>query len=163
LPTVEEMPFGKSQLAIDVIGGTMGATNKANTLLGWDLTLKTGWRGVPSGDGNLSFGFVKCADPELTLDITFEHNGSARAEKAFWRSQTARKLQLKVLGSALATAGSVYTYKTFLANLCGKWSKFSVLGEQDGNDIVTGMFVSKYDPTAALFATLIVVNEVAAL
>jgi len=163
LPTLEVMNFSKSKLYLDVIGGTVGTTIKSNTLLGFDMIIKTGWMGVPSGDGTSSFGFIKCADPGVTLDITFEHNGTARAEKAFYRALTARLLRLKVEGTALATAGTTYSYKTFIADLAGKWTKFSVLGEQNGNDIVTGTFTSKYDPTAAAFATFIVVNALATL
>jgi len=165
LPTVEEMIFGKSKLYIDAIAGTIGTTPKAATLLGWDLGIKTGWRGVFSGDGNASFGYAKCANPELTLDITFEHEGSCRAEKAIWRAKTARLIRVLVEGSALGTVGSVYTYKTLRINMAGKWMSFDQLDEQDGNDIVTGTFVSRYVPAALApqFASIIVVNEVAAL
>jgi len=162
LPTLEVMNFGKSKLYIDLIAGTLGATLKSNTLLGFDLTIKTGWYPVFSGDGNLYFGFIKCAEPSVVLDVTFEHDGTARAEKAFYRALTSRLLRLKVEGTALGTAGT-YTYKTFIADLAGKWTKFSVLGEQNGNDIVTGTFTSRYNATAAKFATFIVVNLLATL
>jgi len=162
LPTLEEILFGKSKLYLDAIGGTLGATLKSNTLLGFDLTIKTGWYAVFSGDGRIDFGFIKCADPSVQLDITFEHNGTARAEKAFFRALTSRLLRLKIEGSALVTAGA-YTYKTFLADLAGKWTKFSVLGEQNGNDIVTGTFTSRFNPTPAKYAEFTVVNALASL
>jgi hypothetical protein len=97
------------------------------------------------------------------LDITFEHDGSAAAQKVIWRAQTPRKIQLLCQGLALATPGTAYTYKTMIINLVGKWEKFSKLGDQDGNDIVTGTFRAKYNATAADSGQIIIVNEIAAV
>jgi hypothetical protein len=159
---VEELKFGKSKLYLDAVDGTIGTTIKSGTLLAWTLNIKTGWMAVFSGDGNASFGFVKCGEPVVTMDVTLEFDGTARAEKAYQRAQTPRLLRLLVEGNALTTAND-YTYKSLVVDLAGYWSKFSKLAEQDGNDVVTGTFVAKYDPTAEMFGDLTVVNEVAAL
>lgn len=165
LPTVEEVLFGKSLLYLGTSGATLGTAGNliSNTLLGFELEATTGLAPVFSGDGQLYFSFTKNIGPEVTLNITFEHNASAAAEKVIWRAGTARKLQLKVTGSTLTTAGTAYSVKTLLVNLAGKWEKFDKIDEQDGNDIVTGTFRARYNSTATLFAQLIVVNELASL
>jgi hypothetical protein len=158
LPTVEEILFSKGTIAIDAVGGTLGATVKSSTWLGFDLKLETGWIPVYTGDGNLYFTFTKSTEPILTCDLTFEYDGTAVAEIENFRTQTARQIRLKWLGAALTTAGT-YTYKTFIIDLVGKWQSFSAIDEQDGNDIVTGTFKAAYNSTAGLFGRFIVVNE----
>jgi len=163
VPTVEEIFFGKAKLYIDTAGGTMGTTIKANTLLGFELAVDTGWLPVYSADGELYFGFAKSVGPEVTLNITFEHNATAVAEVAAWRAETARQIRLQVLGNALATSGSDHVYKTLRIDLVGKWESFEKLAEMDGNDVVTGLFRARYDATAAKFAEIVVVNEKASI
>ena len=126
LPTVEEILFSKGLLYIDAIAGTIGTTLKSNTLLGADLSVKTGWKAVRAADGQLYFSFIKSTPPEVILAITFEHDSTATAEKAFWRAQTARLIRLKITGTTLTTAGTTYTAKTLLIDLAGKWEKFDV-------------------------------------
>jgi hypothetical protein len=158
LPAVEEILFSKGTIAIDAVGGSIGATVKSSTWLGFDLSLETGWIPVYTGDGNLYFTFTKSTEPILTCDLTFEYDGTAVAEIENFRAQTARQIRLKWLGAALTTAGT-YTYKTFIIDLVGKWQSFSAIDEQDGNDIVTGTFKAAYNSTAGLFGRFIVVNE----
>lgn len=162
LPEVEEILFQKGKLYIDDVDGTLGETQKSATLLGFSLDVKTGLVPVFAGDGNLYFSFVKSTAPEVTLQITFEHDGTAVAEKAAWRAQTPRQIRLLFEGSALTTAGT-YTYKTLIIDVAGKWQKFDKLAEQDGNDIVTGTLLARYNATADLFTVLTVVNELSAL
>lgn len=160
-PTVEEVLFGKGTIAIDAVGGTLGATTKSNTLLGFEMNVKTGWTGVRTADA-LWPSFLKCVRPEAPISITFEHDGTATAEKVNWRAQTPVKMRLKWIGTALTTPG-IYTYKTLMIDAAGKWQKFEKLGEQDGNDIVTGVFLPRYNSTAALFCNITIVNQVSAL
>lgn len=163
VPTVEEILFSKGKLYIDAVGGTIGGTLKSNTLLAMELAVKTGWVPVFAGDGNLYFSFNKCVGPEITLDITFEHDSVALAEKAAWRAGTARQIRLNFDGSAAATPGTTFTYKTLRIDLAGKWEKFDKLDGIDGNDVVKGTFRARYNSTAALFAEIKVVNELASL
>jgi hypothetical protein len=162
IPDVEEILFSKGKLFIDAVGGVLGATQVTKTLLAAELKVTTGWKGIDTGDGRVDFSFIKQTQPEITLDVTFEHNGSASAEKSAWRAGTARKLQLLFEGSALATtdAGATYDVKSLVVNLAGKWEKFEKLDEMDGNDIVKATFRSRYNSTAALFAQFIIANEV---
>ncbi len=158
IPTVEDILFGATKLYIDAIGGTFGTTVKSNTLLKASLKYKTGAQAVYLGD-NLYFTLHKVVTPEVILEVTFEHDGSATAEKVNWRAQTPRLIQVKCEGSTVATPGTVYSKKTMIINVAGRWTKFDKLDEQDGNDIVMGTFTSRYNPTAAKFGNLIVVNE----
>lgn len=162
LPAVEEMLFGMSKLYIDAIGGTIGTSQKSNTLYAATLNYDTGIVEKFLGDGRLDFSFFAMTKPSVKLDLTFEHNGSANVEKEMWRSQTARLLQIKCEGSTLTT-GATYTKKSMIINLCGKWEDFKVLGDENGNDIIQGTFRAAYDSTGGKFAEIIVVNELSAL
>lgn len=163
LPTVEEILFSKGKLYIDAIAGTIGTTQKSSTLLSATLSVNTGLVPVFTADGALYFTFVKNAGPEVTLDITFEHDSTATAEIVAYRAGTPRLIRLQFEGSTLTTAGD-YTVKTLRVDLAGKWDNFQPLGDQDGNDVVTGTFRARYNATAAKFAEMIVVaDEMAAL
>jgi hypothetical protein len=161
IPSVEEMLFSKTKLYIDAT--TIGTTQKTLTLLEATLNVNTGLVPVFTADGQLYFSFIKQTQPEVTLDITFEHDGTAVAEKAAWRAQTARLIQLKCEGSTLTTAGSSYSVKTGIINLAGKWEAFEKLGEQDGNDIVKGTLRARYHSTSNNFMTMILVNQLTSL
>jgi len=160
-PTVEEILFGKGLLYIDAT--TLGTTLKSNTLLAAEVTEKTGWIAVFSGDGALHFSFAKSTEPEVTLNITFEHDATAVAEKVAWRAKTRRLIRIKVTGNALATAGSGYSVKTLLLDFGGKWEKFDKIGEQNGNDVVQGTLRCRPSTTDTLYFTPTVVNETAVL
>lgn len=160
-PAVEEILFGTGKLYIDAVSGTIGTTLKSNTLLGMEWTVKTGWQRVYTAD-NLYFSFLKCVMPEAPLTLTFEHDGTSVAEKANWRSQTARQIRLQWQGSALS-GGGTYTNKLLRIDLAGRWQKFEKLAEQDGNDIVRGTFLPRYNSTAALFASMLIVNTLSVL
>jgi hypothetical protein len=159
LPTVEEIIFGKGAIYIDTIGGTFGGNPAASTLLGFDLSVTTGFVPVFTADGNLYFTFVKQASPEITCNLTFEHDTTAVAELVKWRAETPWLLRLRFDGSTLTTAGTTYTKKTLIIDLAGKWQTIDKIGEQDGNDIRAGTFVSKYDETAADWGKFIVVTN----
>jgi hypothetical protein len=163
LVTVEDILFNKGKLYIDAGGGTIGTTQKTNTFIGMDLSVKTGWIPVFTGDGQLYFTFAKSTLPEVLLDVTFEYDGSATAEIVQFKAGGARLIRCLFQGTALATPGTAYTYKTLRIDLAGTWEKFDKIDEIDGNDVVTGRFRARYHSAASLFADIIVVNEVTAL
>lgn len=162
IPTVEEMLFSKTKLYIDAVGTTHGSTQVSNTMLAATLAYTTGWQAVWSGDGETYFSYIKQVRPEALLTLTFEHNASASTEKDAWRAETARNIQLLCEGSALTTAGT-YTYKTFVQDYSGKWESFDKIGEQDGNDIVTGTFRMRYNATSGTAMEFLLVEETEAL
>lgn len=165
IPAVEEILFGKGRLYIDEVSTDFGTTEISQTLLGMELNITTGWQAVFSADGRSDFSFIKQVRPEITLDVTFEHNGNASAEKTKRRSGTARLIQLKFTGAGLTTtdASAPYDTKTLLIRLAGKWDTFEKLDEQDGNDVIKATFRARYNATANAFAQLIVVNELASI
>lgn len=164
LPTVEEILFSKTKLYIDAIAGTIGTTQISDTLLSANLNVVTGFRPVPTGDGNLFYSLHALKQrPEVLLTITFEHDANSLAEIVNWRAETPQLLELICEGSAVASAGTLYTYKTLIIDLTGRWESFEKIGEQDGNDVVTGIFRAGYHATPASFAEITVVNELATI
>jgi hypothetical protein len=96
-----------------------------------------------------------------------EHNANATAQKAYWLAQTELCMRIIATGSATVGAGA-YSAKTMIIDMVGKWESFSGLDDQDGNDIVTGTFRSRYSNAASTaastqFTKFLVVNEVATL
>jgi hypothetical protein len=162
LPDVEDILASKGKLYIDPVSGTIGTTQVSETLLNMSLNVTTGWKAVHTQDGNLYFSFAKITEPEITLDLTFEHNASAVTEKAAWRAGTPRLIRLKYEGSALTTAGT-FANKTLIIDLAGKWESFDPLDDDDGNDVVSGTFRARYNSTAAFFAQIKVVNQLATI
>lgn len=163
LPSVEEILFGKSQLYIDAVGGVIGTTLKSSTLLAATLDIKTGLMPVFTANGQLYFDFVKPTAHEITLEITFEYDGTSIAEFAAWRAGTPRQIRIKTTGSNLTVAGTGYTTKTMLIDAVGKWESFSKIDEQDGNDTVTGTLKVRYNTVAATAGRVVIVNELATL
>lgn len=159
LPTVEEILFSQGKLYIDAVGGTIGTTLISSSLLAMSAKLTTGWIPVFTAEGNLYFTFAKITEPELVVDITFEHDANSVAEKAAWRAKTPRLIRLLFEGNTVATPGTTYSKKSLILDMAGKWEKFGKLDDQDNNDIVVGTFRSRYNSTAAQFATFTVVNE----
>jgi len=162
IPTVESILFTKGKLYINPSTDSVGTTLVSNTMIAADLSMVTGWQAVMTADGRLDFSFIKRISDEITLAITYEHNGSATAEKAAWRNQTERAIRLIFEGSALTSAGA-YTYKTLIIDLWGKYSSFDALTDQDGNDVVVANFRAAYSSTAANKARFTIVNDLATL
>ena len=162
LPTVNYMNFGMSTFFIDVIGGTYGSTIKASTLRGINIKFASGTQAKDTADGRLDFSFAQGTDYVLTGTFEFEHDSIALANKVDWRAMTARKIQLKIVGStAFATPGTTYSVPTCLFNLPIRWSNFEKIGEANGNDIVTGSFISAYNTTVGAAASVILAVELA--
>jgi hypothetical protein len=163
LPTVEDILFQKTKLYIDAVSGTIGTTQIPCTLYEFSLDVTTGFQAVYAANGDLAFCKINGGMPDIKLHLVFEHNATSKDQKAAWRSLTPKLIQLKSEGSAVATAGTTYTNKTLKINVAGMWEKFEKLGENNGNDVLEGDFRVAYDPTAAKYAEIIVVNELASL
>ena len=157
IPAVEDILFSKGELYVDGCASTdtIGTTKISNEFLSMNLSYTTGWMPVYTADGNLYFSFIKQTMPEAILQITFEHNTNAIAEIANWRAETARQIRLHWDGAAAT--------HDLVIDMAGKWDNFEKIGEQDGNDIVTGSFRARYNSTAALFLEAVVKNNLAAL
>jgi hypothetical protein len=163
LYAVDEMLFGKTVLKIDDDTGTIGTTTKSNTLMAAELKYVSGWIPKYTSEGQLYFARIENVGDEMTLDITFEHDGVATAEKAAWKSKTGRAVQLLITGGAVTSAGTTYSVRTCIINLYGKWEKFEKIDEIDGNDVIKGTLRCRYSINAAAKGSIIVVNERVAL
>lgn len=161
-PAVEEVLTSKGQLFIDAASNTIGTSQVSNTLLSGTLNVTTGWKPVWTADGNLYFSFTKNTAPEITLDLVYEHNSSAETEYSAFVDGTPRQMKLAFFGSSLSSAGT-YSTKYFIINLAGTYETWDAFGDQDGNNTVSCTFRAAYDSTAALFASIVVVNEVASI
>ena len=155
IPSVEEVPFSKGKLYIDDSGGTIGTTQKSNTLLDMDLAVTTGIRAYTAADGQLYFSGHSQTPPEVLLDITFEHDGTATAEKVAWRAETGRLIRLVWEGSDCGDGVN----RKVQVDLTGKWESFDSLAERDGGHIALGHFRARYSSVDALFAQIVVVNN----
>jgi hypothetical protein len=154
-------------LYFDPSSDTPGTTQKTATYLEHTLTHKTGWVALEAKDGRLDFSDIKHIDDEITLDVTFEHNGVAIAQKDAWKNQTEQVLRLKFLGSALTTtdAGATYDTKAYVMDLYGKWQTFGAEGleEQNGDNIYRGTFRAAWSSIANNKAVFVLVTEQATL
>lgn len=163
-PVIEEMLFSKTKLYIGATTDTLGSTDtlKSNTLLAATLNATTGVIPVFTAEGQLYFSFTKATMPEVTLELTLEHDATSVAERAFFRAGTPRQILLVTTGSALTSAGA-YATKTMKILLSGVYETFPPLEDQDGNDIYTITFRARYNATTGQFATITIVNELATL
>jgi hypothetical protein len=164
IPTVEYVLFAAGKLYVDA-STDIGVTQVSQTLFASTLNVTTGWKAYAAADGRVDFSFAKWIGSDITLNVTFEHNSSAVAEKAAWRAQTERAIRLQFDGTALTTSttDTPYDNKTLIVDLWGKWETFDALTDQDGNDHVTGTFRAGYSASSGLKARVIVVNQTASL
>lgn len=163
IPEVHLIPFGGAVMYIDAYNAALGGTAKSASLIGFDLSVKTGLMPAYTAD-RLDFTIVKYTRPEVVARITWEQNANAHTERQthFW-SQAARQMRLKFVGAALTTPGTTYTYYTLLIDIVGKWTAFDPIDSQDGNEIVTGTFTGMYDAVPDLYHRITVVNETASI
>jgi hypothetical protein len=161
-PTVEEILTGKGAFYIDAVGGTIGTTAITGTLLQWELTVTTGWRGKWTVDaGQLYFNFIYFDRDsfEAELSMTFEHDATAVAQKALFQAATPRLFRINIPGSTFAQAGTTYSTKTFRIDAAATYTEWGVLDSEDGNSIVNVTAQIGYDPTAAKGLEITVVND----
>jgi len=158
IPAVTNLNFGMARLYIDNDSDTFGTTIVSQTLLQAQLDYKTGVVAKFTADGALTFSFIQYTMPEATWKLTFEHNTSSIAEKALWKSETARILRIAIQGKNFVNAGD-YSYRTIISDMCGKWLTFDRLGERNGNDVVEATFKMGYNTTQASAGKFIVVND----
>ena len=160
LASVEEIIFNKGVLSIDASGGTIGNTPVSGTLIDMDFAAVTGLIAYQTSSGQLYFYATKQVGPGITLDITFEHDGTAVTEKAACKAQTGRLIRIYWEGSVV---GDEATERKLQIDMAGKWVSFDVIGEKDGNDIVTGHFNVREITADALYCEIVVINALSVL
>jgi len=168
IPDVEEILVNTGSLYIDNLGTTVGSTAVSGTLFAIDLDYTTGLQEFWAVDDSLDFNLVKFTEDEIILNLTYEHNASALTEKAKYQAGSVRNIRLKFEhGTAMTTVGTDYTYKTLIIDVAGVYEDWSVLQDQDGNDVVTATLRVRYalasGAAPALKFGATIVNELSAL
>lgn len=166
LPSVAEILAAQGVLYIDDAGGTIGTTAVSSTLLDWSLKVTTGRKPrftVDSGQLYFDRDIFDKAAIEWILDVTFEHNATSVAEKVDWRAEASRLFRLELTGPAVASAGTVYSNKTLIVDVAGRYQSFDALEDDDGNTVVKASLRGGYDETSTEALTITVVNELTAM
>lgn len=166
IPTAETILAPRSWFFIDAVSDVIGTTQISETLLKWELSVQTGWRPKYTLDSELVGGGKRFAFAYFDRDTfkaefkaTFEHNATAVAQKTLFRAGTPRLFQIKIPGSALATAGTLYTNKFLIIDMAAVYTDWDALDAEDGNGIASVTAQIGYDPTAAKGLSITVVNE----
>ena len=162
LPTVHNMNFSKTKLYIDADSDSWGTTIKSNTLLKASIKYNANLEQKAIADGNLYYSWVQTPAPDITVTLTFEHDATSVLQKTAWRVETPKLIRLINEGTAFAVAG-VYTYRTAIFDFAGKWLSFGKIGEQNGNDILEGVFQVRYNATQASAGNIVIVNSLSTL
>lgn len=163
IPTVEEILFNLGRIYIDDEDGDYGDTQVEGVWINVTLNVETGWKALFTGDGSLEYSAKKQRPPEIMLNVTMEMTAEAiAAERTLARTGVPRLIRLDFTGSELEVYEE-YTNKTLIIDLAGKWDKFDPMGEDDGDDIITGAFRCRYNAASASFFQMLLVNEVAIL
>lgn len=166
LPAVSELPTSNGKFYLDAIGGTIGTTQITNQILGFKVVYDFMVIPKPTMDGSLDWSFAVLTDYKVTGEVTFENDTAVlrnAGAKADFVAQTAKLMQIKLLGGTITTPGTTYSQKQVLINHPIKWLNPSTLADLNGNDIVTMKFQSRYNSTYGSAGAVIVVNELATL
>jgi hypothetical protein len=123
-------------------------------ILAFEMDIEPAWKEKYSVDsGTIYPGTFVYTDLSITGKITmeFQRSGTYGAagtggQKAKWRNQETQLLRTYWPGGTIPI-GTTYSNKFLQIDIPFKWSKFSPLGDMDGNSIVEGEFFSKYTET----------------
>ena len=158
LTDVEEMLFQNCKFYLNDAASGFGNTLMSNYLLGFTLTVRTGYVARFTAGGNLYYAYIKQVRPEYTLDLQVEHDSNAEAEITKGRARTARLARILCEGSALSSAGT-YSKKSFIIDLAGKYTAIPAIDDDDGSSVMSFSLRGGYNATAATMGKFIVVNE----
>lgn len=162
IPAVSEMAASAALVYLDPIGGTFGGTLVSGTVLSFEFEAEIKWQAVNSLWGQLYPEFFKYVGHTITGKLVFEHDTIGVDARVDWRAETARRLRVDLRGTNLASAGT-FTRRTVRFDLPIKYTANPPLADQDGNDIVSLSYRSRYNTTAATAGSIVCVNELATL
>lgn len=159
---VNPIMFGTGRLAIDAIGGTIGATPVTATLKA--LTINFSGAEPIGSIENLYFTTHDIVTERITGTMSLYWNASSIAEKAKWKAQTSSLVQLKWTGPAVTQGNGIYATMAAIINLYGcKWTDFSEIKGENGKSVVTASFDARYNIAGTNNGNIIVVNTLATL
>lgn len=156
------MPCANMKLYIDALGGTIGTTIKADTLINWTYTYTTGLhmkKFQAGGTNPTTWGY---GVPSAKLQMTAEFNSVAVAEVDAMLAGTGRLV--KIIGEN-GLAGSSTAKYTLDAQIAGDITDVSDLwSDRDGNTIADFTVSARYDRgTFANWGKINVINKVVTL
>jgi hypothetical protein len=161
VPAAETMLAAKGALYLDPVTNAFGTTQVSDTLLSWELSVTTGWKAkytVDSGQLHFAFHYFDRDSFSAELSATFEHNATAVAQKANFRSGTPQLFRLDVPGSATAVAGTLFSTSMLRIDLAGVYTEWDALDADEGNSIVSVKAMAGYQTTPAKAMTITVVT-----
>ena len=155
--TVETLPCGMCQLYVDAIGGTVGSTIKADTLISWKLDYDNGAHLKKFMTGSLSPSAKGYNVPSVKLAMTCEFNAASIAEVDAYLANTGRLYRIKGLGTL---AGASTAYKTLQIDIAGDVDVNDMWSDRDGNTTVDFTVKARYDTGAfANYGQIVVINK----
>jgi len=158
-PSVESIPFQGFKLYIDDESGTIGSTEKSNTLISARYRITTGLVPARYGSGSLDFTSYIEQFKNVELEMTFAFNSGAETERTKFDGETMRLVRLEAEGSVIG--GS--TKKKLTLDFCGIYTDFGTLDERDGEDVVTVRMSGQRGTNYTKLFEIEVVNAVSSL
>lgn len=158
LREVEEILVSRGSLFLDAISGAYMTTRIATQILGFDMNITPVWEPKFTMDGGTFFSYAVLTRVDITGQIRFEHDLAGTAEMYNWRNNVPRLLGVNYVGGTIPN-GITFTNKTFQVKLPIRWQKFGPLTDQNGNDILTGDFISRFNVTAQNAGTFLIAYD----
>lgn len=161
----DHIVFGGSTLAIDAVGGTLGATTISNTLLSFELDVTTGYKAKFTNAAKyFDFIYWDRGTFSATLKLVFEHNSNSEAQVDLFEAGTPRQYRLEFTGAAVAdNTGATHDNLKFRIDCAGEYIDNPTFSDNDGNNTWEMNVAVGYDLTAALGLDFLVVNELSTL
>jgi hypothetical protein len=159
-PTVETILGQKAKLYIDAETGTMGATEKSNSLISWTYTIETGLYAKRYGNGHIYFTAYGEKGAKATLQVTAAFNSDINTERASMDGETQRLVRVEAEGTTISASA-----KKLTMDICGVYmpGSFKLLDERDGEDIVTFTIESMDSPTYGKGFEVTITNALATM
>jgi len=159
-PSVETALGQKAKLYIDAEDGTVGTTEKSNTLISWTYDIVTGLYLKRYGDGNLYFSAYGEKGASATLKATVAFNSGVNTERANADGATQRLMRVEIKGTTIDADP-----KEIDLDICGAYApgSFKLLEERDGEDVVSFTLESQDSANYGKGFEVTVVNAVASL
>lgn len=158
---IDTIPVGGMSLYIDAIGGTIGTTIKAATLIDFSFQFTPNTHLKKFADGDVRPSAVGYARPAAQLSFSAEFNANAIAElDQYLAGTTGRLVRLVATGPTLGSSA-----KKFQLDFAGDIiSSGDFWGNRDGNTTVQLTLAARYDSaTFANYVKFQVINSSATL
>ncbi len=147
------LPTGFGTLYLDALGGTMGATVQADTLIEWDLSFSGLTHMKRFQSGSLSpTAYGADSVPSIVLNTKLEFNATGVAGIDAFLAATGKLIQIKTTtgASAILTVEGAFHP-----------TEATILDNRDGNTICNVKWEAFYDSTYAKVGQIIVTNSAA--